>query len=99
MIHNRCLKNHHYLDCLALSVSQWESNENFIAINFVVNNLIVVNNPAERMIRLVTERITTVRSEEMLQETILTASKQQRLSKDFRWGTFTKKISDIMRVN
>ena len=32
----------------------------------LLNNLSVVNDPAERMILLVTERITTVRSEVML---------------------------------
>ena len=34
---------------------------------------------------------TTVRSEEMLQETLLTVSELQHLSKDFWRGTFTKK--------
>ena len=63
-----------------------------------MNNLSVVNDPAERMIRLVTERITTVRSEEMLQETLLTVSELQRLAKDFRRGTFTKKqLSDVIK--
>ena len=91
-------KNHQDLDWLALPVSQWKTNQNYVEINFIVNNLSVVNDPAERMIRLVTERITTVRSEEMLQETLLTVSELQRLAKDFRRGTFTKKqLSDVIK--
>ena len=84
-------KNHQDLDWLALPVSQWSTNQNFVELSFILNNLSVVNDPAERMIRLVTERISTVRSEEMLQETLLTVSELQRLAKDFRRGTFTKK--------
>ena len=45
-------------------------------------------------------RSTTVRSEEMLQETLLTVSELQHLSKYFRRGTFTKKqlISTVKNV-
>ena len=63
-------KNHHDLDWLALQVLQsnfhWKTNKNFAEISIILNNLSVVNDPAERMILLLTERITTVRSEEML---------------------------------
>ena len=63
-------KNHHDLDWLALQVLQsnfhWKTNKNFAEISIILNNLRVVNDPAERMILLLTERITTVRSEEML---------------------------------
>ena len=91
-------KDHSDLDWLSLPVYMWKYNDNFHEINFIVNNLSVVNDPAERMIRLFTERITTVRLEEMLQETLLTVSELQRLSKDFRRGTFTKKqISSVIK--
>ena len=63
-------KNHHDLDWLTLQVLQsnfhWKTNKNFAEISIILNNLSVVNDPAERMILLLTERITTVRSEEML---------------------------------
>ena len=63
-------KNHHDLDWLALQVLlsnfHWKTNKNFAEISIILNNLSVVNDPAERMILLLTERITTVRSEEML---------------------------------
>ena len=76
----------------------WKNNDNPTKIKFIVNNLSVVNDPAERMIRLVKERITTVRSDEMLQETLLTVSELQRLSKEFRRGTFTKKqLSTVIK--
>ena len=60
----------HYLDWLALQVLQsnfhWKTNKNFAEISIILNNLSVVNDPAERMILLLTERITTVSSEEIL---------------------------------
>ena len=63
-------EHHHDLDWLALQVLQsnfhWKTNKNFAEISIILNNLCVVNDPAERMILLLTERITTVRSEEML---------------------------------
>ena len=63
-----------------------------------MNNLNVVNDPAERMIRLLTERTNIVRSDEMLQDTVLTVSEVQRLAKDFRRGTFTKKqLTDVIK--
>ena len=85
-------KNPHDLEWLALPFSKWKTIKNF------VNNLSVVNDPAERMIRLVTERITTVRSEEVLQETLLNDSELRQLAKDFRRRTFTKKQpSDVFK--
>ena len=63
-------KNHHDLHWLALQVLQsnfhWKTNTNFAELSIILNNLSVVNDPAERMILLLTQRITTVRSEEML---------------------------------
>ena len=63
-------EHHHDLDWLALQVLQlnlhWKTNKNFAEISIILNNLSVVNDPAERMILLLTERITTVRFEVML---------------------------------
>ena len=63
-------EHHHDLDWLALQVLQsnfqWKTNKNFAEISIILNNLSVENDPTERMILLLTERITTVRSEEML---------------------------------
>ena len=49
-------KNHQDLDWLALPVSQLMANKNFGEISLIMNNLSVVNDPAERMIRLLTKR-------------------------------------------
>ena len=49
-------KNHHDLDWLALPISRLMANKNFGEISLIMNNLSVVNDPAERMIRLVTKR-------------------------------------------
>ena len=49
-------KNHHDLDWLALPISWLMANKNFGEISLIINNLSVVNDPAERMIRLVTKR-------------------------------------------
>ena len=63
-------EHHHDLDWLALQVLQsnfhWKTNKNFAEISIILNNLSVVNDPAEWMILLLTKRTTTVRSEEML---------------------------------
>ena len=63
-------EHHHDLDWLALQVLQsnfhWKTNKNFAEISIILNNLSVVNDPAERMILLLTKRITTVRFEVML---------------------------------
>ena len=47
------------MDWVALPVSQWITNQNNVEISFIVYNLNIVNDPAERMIGLVMEIITT----------------------------------------
>ena len=63
-------EQYHDRDWVALQALQsnfhWKTNKNVAEISIILNNFCVENDPAERMILLLTERITTVRSEEML---------------------------------
>ena len=79
-------------------VDSWEEYESYRKVNFFVKNLCIVNDPAERMVKLATDRISTVRSEEAFQETILTVEEMRRLAEDFKRGTFTKEqLSNVVR--
>ena len=64
----------------------------------IVMKMTVVNDPAERMVKLAAERIRTVRSELRFQQVLLTVVELQRLSRDFRRGTFTKQqLEDVVK--
>ena len=79
-------------------VDSWEEYEAYRELNFFVNNLCIVNDPAERMVKLATDRISTVRSEEAFQETILTVEEMRRLAEGFKRGTFTKEqLSNVVK--
>jgi hypothetical protein len=73
-------------------VSEWPQDPSYVYLHRVVNNMSVVNDPAERMIRLVAERICMVRSEGRLQDTLLSVAELQRLLRDFRRGHFSKEL-------
>lgn len=83
---------------LHLPVVHWKFNADYHRLKQVVINMSVVNDPAERMIKLAHERIKTVRSELRWQQVLLTVVELQRLSQDFRRGTFTKKqLEDVVK--
>ena len=64
----------------------------------IVKKLCVVNDPAERAVKLAGDRICTVRSEKAFQETLLTVKELQRLSADIKRGTFTKnQLSTVIK--
>ena len=46
-------------------------HEAFRELDFFVKNLCIVNDPAESMVKLATDRISTVHSEEPFQDTII----------------------------
>lgn len=76
----------------------WEQSAAYGELHFCVNNLCVVNDPAERIVQLAAQRIPTVRSEERLQETLLTVEELRRLAEDFHRGTFTKQqLTTVIR--
>ena len=55
-----------------------------------MKKLRIVNDPAERAVKLAGERIGTVRSEKAFQETLLTVKELCSLSSDIKRGKFTK---------
>ena len=73
-------------------VKEWAQDPSYAYLHRVTNTLTVVNDPAERMIRLVAERISMVRSEDRLQDTLLSVAELQRLLRDFRRGHFSKEL-------
>ena len=90
--------NHAQTDWLHLPVAHWNHNRNYRRLSYVVKEMTVVNDPAERMVKLATERITTVRSELRFQQVLLTVGELQRLSMAFKRGTFTKQqVEDVVK--
>ena len=79
-------------------VSSWMDHEAFRELDFFVKNLCIVNDPAMSMVKLATDRISTVHSEEAFQETIISVEEMRRLADGFKPGTFTKRrLSDVVR--
>ena len=79
-------------------VSSWMDHEAFRALDFFVKNLCIVNDPAESMVKLATDRISPVHPEEAFQETIISVEEMHRPADGFKPGTFTKRqLSDVVR--
>ena len=73
------------LSWLEQPVDQWEQYYDYRELHVCINKFKVVNDTAERMVKLAAERISTVRSEDHLQFTILTV---EELSKGYICGNF-----------
>ena len=71
-------------------MEQWQEDQEYKDVEEIVKKLCVVNDPAERAVKLAGDRICTVRSEKALQETLLTVQELRRPSADIEQGTFTK---------
>ena len=61
-----------------------------------MDNIQVVNDPAERTVQLAQQRISTVRSDEAFQQVVLTVDEMRRLSEGFKRNNFTK--TELMSV-
>ena len=79
-----------------LDVSEWENNQVYQVLHQFVNQLTVVNDPAERFIKTLKDWLGTVRSEERLLSTLLSVEELRRLNDQFKRCTITK--ADIKRV-
>ena len=89
-------KNYPDLAWLSMPVQQWKKDPNYIEVEEVVTKLCVINDPTERAVKAVGDRIGSVRSEKAIQATPLTLEDLRRLSSDIKRGTFTKKQLSIM---
>ena len=79
-------------------MEQWHEDQEYKKVEDVVKKLCIVNDPAERAVKLAGDRIGTVRSEKAFQETLLTVRELRRLSSDMKRGTFTKnQLSTVIR--
>ena len=83
-------KDHSNLSWLSKPVEQWQEDQEYKIVEEIVQKLCVVNDPAERAVKLAGHRICTVRLEKAFQETLLTVPELRRLSADIKQGTFTK---------
>ena len=72
-------------------VKEWPLDPVYVVMFNTVNKFAVVNDCAERFIKLVSENISSVRSEKQLSNTILTVAELNQLAKDFKRRSFTKK--------
>ena len=81
---------HEDLGFLSRPVQTWNEDEVYQKVFTFVTNLKVVNDPAERLVKTVTERIGSVRSEERLNDTISTLEEMKRVAADFNRGSATK---------
>ena len=61
-----------------------------------MDNIQVVNDPAERTVQLAQQRISTVRSDEAFQQVVLTVDEMRRLSEGIKRNNFTK--TELMSV-
>ena len=75
---------------------EWEEHQEFCELQHFVDNLEVVNDPAERTVQLAQDRISTVRNEEAFQQVVLTVDEMRRLSEGFKRNNFTK--TELMSV-
>ena len=79
-------------------MEQWQEDQEYKDVEEIVKKLCVVNDPAERAVKLAGDRICTVRLEKAFQETLLTVQELRRLSADIERGTFTKnQLSTVIR--
>ena len=79
-------------------MEQWHEDEEYLKVEEIVKRLSIVNDPAERAVKLAGDRIGTVRSEKAFQETLITVTELRRLSADIKRGTFTKnQLSNVIR--
>lgn len=91
-------QDHTKMGWLERPVEEWEADPHYKELFEFVTNLLVVNDCAERYIKLVSERIKTVRSEKRLRETVLTVAEMNRLSMGFKRETLKKKqIEDVLK--
>ena len=65
-------KDHTNLSWLSKPVEQWHEDQEYKKVEGVVKKLCIVNDPAERAVKLAGDRIGTVRSEKAFQDTLLT---------------------------
>ena len=83
------------LGWLKLAVSEWQQDPNFVLLFNTVTNFAVVNDCAERFIKLVSENIMSVRSEENLTNTIVTVAELHQLARDLKRECFSKKQLEL----
>ena len=79
------------LEWLSRPLHEWITFPKYMELYQVVNNIAVVNDSAERHVKLVGEVLPKVRSEEALQNQVLTKAELNRLARDINRTTFTKK--------
>ena len=80
---------------LELDVSEWKKDPNFAMLFKTVTKIAVVNDCAERFIKLVSENIMSVRSEEHLTNRIVTVAELHQLARDLNRNSYTKKELEL----
>ena len=83
------------LGWVKLAVSEWQQDPDFAMMFQTVTNIAVVNDCAERFIKLVSENIMSVRSEEHLTNRIVTVAELHQLASDLKRNSYTKKQLEL----
>ena len=85
---------------LTLEPEEWMEQPTYVAVHNFVCKMEVTNDPAERAIKLLGERIRTVHTHERLLETIVTTEELRRLRENYRRKNTNKdliqKVTDNM---
>ena len=81
---------------MTLPCDEWDDHQDYCELQHFVDNIQVVNDPAERTVQLAQQRISTVRSDEAFQQVVLTVDEMRRLSEGFKRNNFTK--TELMSV-
>jgi len=82
--------DHSKLVWLTRDTTEWEEFDDYRELHFLSNNMMVVNDPAERIVQLAEDRMKSARSEAMFQDTVLFVDEMQRLADGFKRGNFSK---------
>ena len=69
---------------LKKDVSDWPEDQGFVKFKEFVNGLTVVNDPAERSIKLVQEFVNTCQDEELRQDLMLAVSENRKVNKVYK---------------
>ena len=81
---------------MTLPCDEWDDHQDYCELQHFVDNIQVVNDPAERTVQLAQQRISTVRNDEAFQQVVLTVDEMRRLSEGFKRNNFTK--TELMSV-
>ena len=75
---------------LKTDISAWPEDGGFVRFKDFVHSLTVVNDPAERSIKLVQEFVNTCQDEELRQDLMLAVSENRKVSKVYKKSELVK---------